>query len=86
MRLDREGLADGVVELGELGHALLNGLLPLGPQPPVGPTSTSPALAQWLAQWPATGGTSFERLQQALQRIPPAVQQLNAAVTKLLGG
>lgn len=43
-------------------------------------------LGQWLAQWPATGGTSFERLQLALQRIPPGVQQLNAAVTQAVGG
>jgi hypothetical protein len=37
-------------------------------------------LAEWLAQWPATGGTSYERLQLALSRIPPALQQLDAAV------
>src|SRR5947209_14093879 len=37
-------------------------------------------LAEWLAQWPATGGTSYERLQLALSRIRPALQQLDAAV------
>jgi hypothetical protein len=42
-------------------------------------------LADWLTQWPATGGSSFERLQQALKRIPPAVQQLDQAVTTKLG-
>jgi hypothetical protein len=39
-------------------------------------------LAEWLAQWPATGGSAFERLQLALRRIPPALQQLDAAVTR----
>jgi hypothetical protein len=37
-------------------------------------------LAQWLAQWPATGGSEFERLQIALRRIPPALQELDSAV------
>src|SRR5947209_924147 len=37
-------------------------------------------LAEWLAQWPATGGTAYERLQLALTRIPPALQQLDALV------
>ncbi|MFN4260039.1 MAG: GTPase domain-containing protein [Gemmataceae bacterium] len=41
-------------------------------------------LAEWLAQWPATGGSAYERLQQALRRIPPAVQQLDALVTERL--
>ena len=27
-------------------------------------------MAEWLTHWPATGGSSFERLQQALGRIP----------------
>lgn len=42
-------------------------------------------LAEWLAQWPATGGTPFERLQLALQRVPVAVQQLMAAVQQMAG-
>ena len=33
-------------------------------------------LAEWLAQWPATGGSTYERLQLALRRIPQDVQQL----------
>jgi hypothetical protein len=37
-------------------------------------------LAEWLAQWPATGGSSFERLQLALRRIGPAVEALDARV------
>jgi hypothetical protein len=36
----------------------------------------SDPLGEWLSEWPATGGSSFERLQQALRRIPPAVAQL----------
>jgi len=42
-------------------------------------------LAEWLAQWPATGGSTFERLQAALRRIPLAVRQLDTAVAKALG-
>jgi hypothetical protein len=41
-------------------------------------------LAEWLAQWPATGGSAYERLQLALRRIPPALKQLDAAVTGAL--
>jgi hypothetical protein len=40
----------------------------------------SAPLAEWLVQWPATGGSAFERLQLALRRIPAAVQELNARV------
>jgi len=40
-------------------------------------------MAEWLTRWPATGGSSFERLQQALGRIPAAVQQLDARVRSL---
>ena len=29
-------------------------------------------MAEWLTKWPATGGSAFERLQQALGRIPGA--------------
>ncbi len=39
--------------------------------------SLSAPLAEWLAQWPSTGGSSFERLQLALRRIPAAVQQVD---------
>jgi hypothetical protein len=39
-------------------------------------------LAEWLSQWPATGGSTFERLQIALRRIPLALQQLEAAVSR----
>jgi hypothetical protein len=40
----------------------------------------SAPLAEWLTQWPATGGSDFERLQLALRRIPPAIAQLEARV------
>jgi hypothetical protein len=43
-------------------------------------------LAEWLAEWPATGGSAYERLQLALRRIPPAIQQLDFAVRKALTG
>src|SRR5215469_1746563 len=37
-------------------------------------------LAEWLTQWPATGGSAFERLQLALRRIPAAIAQLDQRV------
>jgi GTP-binding protein EngB required for normal cell division len=37
-------------------------------------------LGEWLTQWPATGGSAFERLQLALRRIPQAVRDLEARV------
>ncbi len=40
-------------------------------------------MAEWLTRWPATGGSSFERLQQALGRIPEAVRQLDFSVRSL---
>jgi hypothetical protein len=43
-------------------------------------------LAQWLAQWPATGGSAYERLRLALNRIPPALSQLDIEVTRKLTG
>jgi hypothetical protein len=41
-------------------------------------------LAEWLAQWPATGGSAYERLNLALRRIPSGIRQLNEAVTQEL--
>jgi hypothetical protein len=41
-------------------------------------------LAEWLTQWPATGGSAYERLQLALRRIPPALGQLRAAAAGAL--
>ena len=40
----------------------------------------SAPLAEWLAEWPATGGSAFERLQLALRRIPVALQAIQKAV------
>ncbi|MCI0378191.1 MAG: 50S ribosome-binding GTPase [Gemmataceae bacterium] len=37
-------------------------------------------LAEWLIHWPTTGGSTYERLQVALRRIPTATQQLETAV------
>ncbi len=42
-------------------------------------------LADWLALWPATGGSTFERLQEILQRIPEGIRELTAAVRQRLG-
>lgn len=37
-------------------------------------------LAAWLVQWPSTGGSTYERLHQALTRIPIAIRQLQVEV------
>jgi hypothetical protein len=42
-------------------------------------------MAEWLAQWPTTGGSEFEQLQAALRRIPPALRQVEQAVKKAMG-
>jgi hypothetical protein len=44
----------------------------------------SAPMAEWLAQWPSTGGSAYERLQLALRRIPPALKELDEAVTRSL--
>jgi hypothetical protein len=41
-------------------------------------------LAAWLIEWPATGGSAFERLQLALRRLPESVRQLQAVVSARL--
>ena len=46
----------------------------------------SAPLAAFLTRWPATGGSEFERLQQVLQQIPPAVKQLDALVQAATAG
>jgi hypothetical protein len=38
-------------------------------------------LAEWLAGRPASGGTSFERLQRVLKRVPESIRELAAQVT-----
>jgi hypothetical protein len=49
----------------------------------LGRTLATP-LAEWLTQWPATGGSSFERLQLALKRIPEGIKDLEQAVKSRL--
>ncbi len=41
-------------------------------------------LAEWLTKWPTTGGSSFERLQLALRRIPEGIRKLNEMTQKRL--
>ncbi len=43
-------------------------------------TSLSAPLAQWLAEWPSTGGTSFEKLQQVLRRAPDLIRAMEERV------
>ena len=37
----------------------------------------STPMADWLAEWPATGGSAYEKLQGALRRIPETIDRLN---------
>ncbi len=46
----------------------------------------SQPLADWIAKWPATGGSAFERLQLALKRIPEGVRHLNEMTQRRLAG
>jgi hypothetical protein len=41
-------------------------------------------LAEWLIEWPATGGSAFERLQLALRRLPESIRQLHVTVNARL--
>jgi hypothetical protein len=41
-------------------------------------------MADWLAQWPATGGSAYERLQITLRRVPDAIKALNLEAEKIL--
>lgn len=47
-------------------------------------THLSAPLGEWLAQWPVTGGSTFERLQRALRRVPEMIRELTAAIQKKL--
>jgi energy-coupling factor transporter ATP-binding protein EcfA2 len=40
----------------------------------------STPLAEWLTRWPATGGSTFQRLQLALSRLPTAIANLDNRV------
>ncbi|AWM38344.1 hypothetical protein GobsT_35270 [Gemmata obscuriglobus] len=42
--------------------------------------SLSAPLANWLTEWPATGGTSLEKLQQVLRRVPESIRTLEERV------
>ena len=42
--------------------------------------SLSTPLAEFLSQWPTTGGSAFERLQLALRRLPLAIKEIEARV------
>jgi hypothetical protein len=44
----------------------------------------SAPLADWLCQWPASGGSEFERLQLALRRIPLTLRQVDQAVRRAM--
>ncbi len=44
----------------------------------------SAPLAEWLIQWPATGGSAYERLQITLRRVPEALRKLSTQVNQLL--
>lgn len=48
-------------------------------------TLTAP-LAAWLAEWPATGGSSIEKLQQVLRRVPETIRRLEERVAAKLAG
>jgi GTP-binding protein EngB required for normal cell division len=37
-------------------------------------------MGEWITQWPVSGGSSFEQLQQVLQRIPQSIRQIQEAV------
>jgi len=43
-------------------------------------------LAEWLSQWPATGGSAYERLHQTLRRLPQTIRQLDAELAKKWDG
>jgi GTP-binding protein EngB required for normal cell division len=38
--------------------------------------TVSGPMAEWLTQWPATGGSAYEKLQGALRRVPETISQL----------
>ncbi len=43
-------------------------------------TTLTQPLAEWLTDWPTTSGTSFEKLQQVLRRVPERIRQLEYRV------
>jgi GTP-binding protein EngB required for normal cell division len=47
--------------------------------------AVSGPLAEWLARWPATGGSAYEKLQGALRRVPDTIAQLRRLADPRLG-
>ena len=45
----------------------------------------STPLADWLAEWPVTGGSTYEHLKTTLTRVPEAIEQLDLAVVAAAG-
>jgi hypothetical protein len=45
----------------------------------------STPLSDWLAEWPATGGSTYEHLRTTLSRVPEAIEQLDLAVVAAAG-
>ncbi len=45
----------------------------------------STPLADWLAEWPTTGGSTYEHLQTILTRVPETIEQLDLAVVAAAG-
>ncbi len=43
----------------------------------------SAPIAEWLMQWPVSGGSTFEKLQQVLRRIPSEIERVGAAVREM---
>jgi 50S ribosome-binding GTPase len=43
-------------------------------------SSLTTTLGAWLAEWPASGGSAIEKLQQVLRRVPETIQQLEERV------
>jgi hypothetical protein len=42
-------------------------------------------LAAWLAEWPTASGTSLERLQLVLRRVPETIRELAGLVQSGVG-
>ena len=43
-------------------------------------------VGEWLNQWPVSGGSTFERLQRSLRRVPETIAQLTELVRKRMNG
>jgi GTP-binding protein EngB required for normal cell division len=45
----------------------------------------STPMSDWLAEWPATGGSTYEHLKTTLTRVPEAIEQLDLAIVAAAG-